>query len=131
MASPSLKSWLRHCLPDNLLKLRNLLALCQAGNPSLGGKFLEFVDSNTTKVLTLDISFTSYNGQIASAITKLGRLQKLFACGMVAYGLYGTLPKDIGNMSELRYLSLGRNKCNGNVPMNVGTLSKLSYITVI
>ena len=115
-------------LPDNLWKLRNLLALCPAGNPSLGGQFLEFIHSNMTKLLTLDISFTSYTGQIPSAITKLVRLQKLFACDMFGEGLYGTLPKDLGNMSELRYLSIGGNKFNESVPMNIRNLTKLVYL---
>ena len=114
-------------LPDNLWKLRNLLALCPTANPLLGGQFSEFVHSNMTKLMTLDISLTSYTGQIPSAITKLVRLQHLFASEMVGEKLHGTLPVDLGNMSELRLLGIGGNKFEGKIP-NIINLSKLTYM---
>ena len=114
-------------LPDNLWKLRNLLALCPTANPSLGGQFSEFIHSNMTKLMRLSIALTNYTGQIPSAITKLFRLQSLYACNMVGEGLNGTLPEDLGNMYELRGLGIGGNKFEGNVP-NIGNLSKLTYM---
>ena len=115
-------------LPDNLWKLRNLLSLCPNDNPALGGQFTEFVHSNMSKLLVLSIARTSYSGQIPSAITKLVRLWILLACDMVGEKLHGTLPVDLGNMTELRLLAIGGNKFEGSIPKSLRNLSKLSYI---
>ena len=114
-------------LPKNLWKLRNLLALCPNDNPLLGGRVEDIIHSNMSELVTLSIRQTSYSGQIPDAITKLVRLRTLLASGMLGEKLYGPLPSDIGNMTELRVLGIEENKFNGSIPRSITRLSKLYY----
>ena len=78
-----------------------------------------------SKLLTLSIARTSYSGQIPSAITKLVLLQTLLACGMFGEKLYGTLPVNLGNMTELRFLAIGGNKFEGSIPRSLRNLFEI------
>ncbi len=48
----------------------------------------------------------------------------------IGNNLSGSIPADIGNLSQLEYMSLPRNQLNGNIPPEIGSLSKLRHINL-
>ena len=55
-------------------------------------------------------------------------LQSRELSGMVRDRLTGTVPSELGELSELRTLVLSRNYLNGNIPPELGGLTKLSWL---
>lgn len=45
-------------------------------------------------------------------------------------GLEGTIPEEIGNLSELQILYLSRNNLEGEIPKTIGNLTKATYINL-
>ncbi len=56
---------------------------------------------------------------------KNGRVSKI---NLSFNGLDGTIPKEIGNLSELEELYLGNNKLSGTLPKEIGNLKKLEQL---
>uniref|UniRef100_UPI00143054DB leucine-rich repeat domain-containing protein n=1 Tax=Maribellus sediminis TaxID=2696285 RepID=UPI00143054DB len=44
--------------------------------------------------------------------------------------LYGTIPAEIGNLTNLKELSLGRNLISGTIPSDIGNLDSLEYLFI-
>ena len=43
-------------------------------------------------------------------------------------GLVGTIPKELGDLSNLVYMHLGQNELSGTIPKEIGNLTKLSQM---
>jgi choice-of-anchor B domain-containing protein len=49
---------------------------------------------------------------------------------LIANGLSGELPADIGNLTELTYLNLNSNNLFGSLPSSIGQLKKLNFLSI-
>ncbi|KAL9987501.1 hypothetical protein ACROYT_G001822 [Oculina patagonica] len=115
-------------LPSNLWKIRNLMSLCTPGNPRLQGRIGDFLFGNMSKLLTVDFNGASIAGDIPNEIVQLRNLQNFLGNNMDGEGFTGRLPEDIGNMTELRFLSLAGNNLSGQIPRSISRLKKLWYL---
>ncbi|KAL9987500.1 hypothetical protein ACROYT_G001820 [Oculina patagonica] len=115
-------------LPSNLWKIRNLMSLCTTGNPRLQGRIGDFLFGNMSKLLTVNFNGASIAGDIPKEIVQLINLQNFLGNNMDGEGFTGRLPEDIGNMTELRFLSLGGNNLSGQIPRSISRLKKLWYL---
>ncbi|KAJ7382422.1 hypothetical protein OS493_035071 [Desmophyllum pertusum] len=115
-------------LPSNLWKIRNLFSLCMPGNPSLRGRIGDFLFGNMSQLLTLVFSTSSVAGDIPPDIVNMRSLQRFLGSPMDGEGFSGRLPEDLGNMIELRALSLGGNNLTGQIPRSISRLEKLWYL---
>ena len=75
-----------------------------------------------TQLIFYDKSLT---GTIPSELGNLSNLTYLY----LAYNsLSGTIPAELGNLSNLAYLLLGYNSLSGTIPAELGNLSNLTYL---
>ena len=116
-------------LPRSLWKLRNLQGLCVGNNNRLLGNLFEILSTNMTTLLRLDLAFNKLSGEIpAEILPKMESLVKVQLCCQLGKGLSSTIPRDIGNLSELQVLSLGENTLNGMIPKSIAKLKKLWFL---
>ena len=115
--------------PGSLWKLRNLQGLCVGNNNRLAGNLFEILSANMTTLLRLDLAFNKLSGEIpAEILPKMESLVKVQLCCQLGKGLSSTIPRDIGNLSELQVLSLGENTLNGMIPKSIAKLKKLWFL---
>ncbi|CAL5429449.1 unnamed protein product [Camellia sinensis] len=78
----------------------------------------------------IDLGNNSFHGEIPQQLGKLFRLQCLLLLNnsFQANHLTGTIPLSIGNLSNLRVLSLVFNNLEGSIPTQLGQLSKLEFL---
>ena len=120
------KNKLVGALPRSLWKLRNLQGLCVSDNDRLSGNLFEILSANMTTLLRLDLAFNELSGEIpAEILPKMVSLVRVQLCCQLGKGLSGTIPRDIGNLTELQVLSLGENTLNGMIPKSIAKLKKL------
>ena len=113
-------------LPRSLWKLRNLQGLCIYNNKGLSGHLSDILSANMTTIQRLDLGFNKLSGKIPEEIlANMKSLVKIQLCCQKGRGLEGTIPKDIGNLTELQVLSLGENKLYGPIPKSIARLKKL------
>jgi protocatechuate 3,4-dioxygenase beta subunit len=55
-------------------------------------------------------------------------LDSVVSINLYSKNLTGTIPVELGNLSNLQYLSLGNNHLNGIIPSALGNLSNLSFL---
>ena len=116
-------------LPRSLWKLRNLQGLCVGNNNKLLGNLFEILSTNMTTLLRLDLAFNKLSGEIpAEILPKMESLVKVQLCCQLGKGLSSTIPRDIGNLSELQVLSIGENTLNGMIPKSIAKLKKLWFL---
>ena len=116
-------------LPRSLWKLRNLQGLCVGNNNKLFGNLFEILSTNMTTLLRLDLAFNKLSGEIpAEILPKMESLVKVQLCCQLGKGLSSTIPRDIGNLSELQVLSIGENTLNGMIPKSIAELKKLWFL---
>ena len=104
------------------------MALCTPGNPRLRGRIANFLFGNMSQLITVVLNAASISGNIPQDIVKLRNLQNFLGCTMHGDGFTGRLPDNIGNMTELRLLSLGGNNLTGPIPRSISRLTKLYYL---
>ena len=115
--------------PGSLWKLRNLQGLCVGNNNRLAGNLFEILSANMTTLLRLDLAFNKLSGEIpAEILPKMESLVKVQLCCQLGKGLSSTIPRDIGNLSELQVLSIGENTLNGMIPKSIAKLKKLWFL---
>ncbi len=141
------------CYPQDLCNL-NLNSYNFTGNAELpsGGSnqsFADFCAGNITcnssclasDSLALVALYNSSNGpnwtntwDLSQPVsTWYGVSLSLDACNVVELNiqsnqLSGSLPSELGNLTELTYLNLQANQLSGTIPMEIGSLSKLTLL---
>jgi len=77
------------------------------------------------KVIKIDIYYLQLTGEIPKEIGKLTNLQYL---SLYDNQLTGEIPKEIGKLINLQYVSLVNNKLTGEIPKEIGKLTNLVYL---
>ena len=54
--------------------------------------------------------------------------ERIWSLGLDGNGLRGELPRELGNLSDLRYLGLSDNRLSGEIPRELGHLTNLSML---
>ncbi|CAJ2653836.1 unnamed protein product [Trifolium pratense] len=124
LVSLSLRSTeLQGNLSSDVLSLPNLQKLDLSYNYDLIGQLPK---SNWSMPLRyLDLSSTSFSGEIPYSIAQLKSLTHLY---LQECNLDGTIPLSLWNLTQLTYLDLSENKLNGEIPNVYGYLMKLEYL---
>ncbi|XP_028414669.1 putative leucine-rich repeat-containing protein DDB_G0281931 [Dendronephthya gigantea] len=118
---------LQGTLPSTLWMLRDLQGLCLDANPGLYGKMGDFLSSNMTRLMRLDLASCNLDGVIPDEI--IAGSKSLVKLQLSGNKLSGVIPPSIGQLTELQVLSLGENTpITGKVPEGVGNLSKLWFL---
>jgi hypothetical protein len=73
-------------------------------------------------LLTLDLRYNQIGGTIPPEI---GNLSNLWRLNLRNNLISGTIPPEIGNLSELQTLDLRNNLISGTIPPEIGNLSEL------
>ena len=113
-------------LPSTIWKLIDLQGICFEGNPGIGGKLVDFLSPNMSRLMRLDVARASLHGEIPTE-TLVG-LNSLVKMQLSGNQLRGVIPPSIGELSELEVLSLGENLIRGRIPESIGKLSKLWFL---
>ncbi|KAG6548806.1 hypothetical protein Mapa_009567 [Marchantia paleacea] len=110
-------------IPDNM---SNWLATDASPCSWYGVSCLE--DGLSVRSLNLSAHYANLSGPISPSLGKLSSLQEL---DLSYNSLYGLLPKELGNCSELRYMRFDSNQLiSGNIPSEFGRLSKLQTLSL-
>ncbi|KAK1384466.1 putative leucine-rich repeat receptor-like protein kinase [Heracleum sosnowskyi] len=75
----------------------------------------------------LDVSSCGFNGSIPYQIGMLSNLKSL---NLVNNGLSGKLPSSLGNLTQLQTLDVSCNPLSGSIPWELGTLSNLVELRI-
>ncbi|KAL2513429.1 LRR receptor-like serine/threonine-protein kinase FLS2 [Abeliophyllum distichum] len=116
-------------LPSTMgFSLPNLQEL-YLGSNRLGGVIPSSI-TNASKLTILGMGNNFLTGTIPN-IASIGNLstslQEFYASGC---NIEGTIPADVGNLSNLRYLLLDRNQLTGFIPSTIGKLKSLQLIDI-
>ncbi|CAL9247674.1 unnamed protein product, partial [Arabidopsis halleri] len=119
-------------IPPGLGKLRNLQWLLLQSN-SLGSYSfgdLEFLDAltNCTKLEMLGISQNRLGGSLPNSIANLSTNLNSFFIG--TNFIFGSIPRDIGNLISLRTLALQANMLTGALPTSLSKLFRLEGLNL-
>ncbi|XP_017214981.1 probable LRR receptor-like serine/threonine-protein kinase At3g47570 isoform X2 [Daucus carota subsp. sativus] len=122
---------IRGPIPNNLGSLLNIEWL-SLGKNSLGENMrpgdLSFFDSliNCTHLQLLGLNTNGLIGKLPNSIVNLSTtLEGLY---MYRNHLYGSIPREIGKLVNLRVLNLRYNNLTGTIPESIGELSQLGTI---
>ncbi|KAJ0783275.1 putative protein kinase RLK-Pelle-LRR-XI-1 family [Helianthus annuus] len=112
---------LNSSIPYELGFCSNLTFLALAGNSFTGELPLSL--SNLTQITDLGLSENNFSGEISSElVTNWTRLVSL----QVQNNLFtGTIPREIGLLSDLTLLFLYNNSFTGSIPLEIGNLENL------
>ena len=81
-------------------------------------------NSSGVRVIVFDANI-KLNGSIPK---ELGTLSNLASLNFTQHNLTGRIPKELGNLSALSYLTLAGNRLTGSIPKELGKLSNLSTL---
>jgi Leucine-rich repeat (LRR) protein len=117
-------------IPSNLRLLSDLRVLQIAQNDQLQGNVLEMM-MHWRQLQELDASFTNLTGSIPTEIGALTQLQKL----QLSFSSFtGTIPTTIGLCSELTVLSVSdpnnAPRLTGSIPSQLGGLTDLQFLVL-
>ena len=76
-------------------------------------------------VTKLSLSYNQLTGSIPAELGSLTNLQELSLSGNQ---LTGSIPVELGNLTNLQELSLGGNQLTGSIPAELGNLTNLQYL---
>ncbi|KAH7543849.1 hypothetical protein JRO89_XS15G0031300 [Xanthoceras sorbifolium] len=120
---------LHHCqlqgyLLENIFSLPNLQRISLADNHGLEGAFPHNL-SNPLKIL--DVSFTSFSGQLPDSI---GNLKSLIYLNLYDCNFIGSVPRSLSNLTELAFLNVASNNFSGHIPSSISNLEQLSSFSL-
>lgn len=101
----------------------SLLASWASGDPCSGN--WAYVTCNATAVLALALTATGLRGTLP---TELGALSNLISLSVSSNSLSGTLPTQLSVLSRLTVLSVASNSLSGSIPTQLGAATSLSYL---
>jgi len=78
-------------------------------------------------VISLNLGSNQLNGTIP---TELGNLTNLQSLSLGANELNGNIPTELGNLINLQSLNLNFNELSGNIPSELGNLTKLTSLSI-
>ena len=70
------------------------------------------------------------NGLVGTIPPDLGNLTNLTGLGFFANSLWGTIPLELGRLVSLRWLGLGANLLTGEIPPEFGALTRLNVLSL-
>ncbi|KAJ0044705.1 hypothetical protein Pint_05023 [Pistacia integerrima] len=109
--------------PANVFRLPNLHILRLSYNSDLTGFFPQSNWSSPLRLL--DLSYTSFKGQIPHSIGNLKFLEGIFLSNC---SFTGPIPASFGNLTQLTALCLDENALTGQVPSSISKLEQLTHI---
>ncbi|WCJ42955.1 Receptor kinase-like protein Xa21 [Euphorbia peplus] len=117
-------------IPDSLGNLRNLQDLRLWNNILSCRSLLTLFSSlaNCINLTTLQLGLNPLNTMLPLSIGNLSSSLQNFYIG--GNGLTGTIPEEIGNLTNLISLNLENNNLEGFIPKTIGKLRKLQGISI-
>ena len=85
------------------------------------------LNGDEDRVATLQLGFNNLNGSIPS---ELGNLSQLSQLSLYSNQLNGSIPSELGNLSELTFLRLDNNQLSGSIPSELGNLIQLTSLSL-
>ncbi|GLT56936.1 hypothetical protein SLA2020_299480 [Shorea laevis] len=114
----------------NLGSLCNLRVLDLSFN-QISGDLAEFTDSlSKCKNCSLESLHLGYNELGGFLPGSLGNLRNLKRLSLMKNPFVGSIPESIGNLSSLQEFSLSENGMKGTIPASLGQLSSLVYLDI-
>ncbi len=131
-------------IPNEIKDLTELRVLDFGYNDSLSGAIPEAV-YELKNLVTLKMKFTKFEGELSPSIGKLTQLDTLDLWASLyddytynensttsqrgsKYVMSGKLPKELGNLKNLRYMVLGRHNFTGEIPEEIGNMTSINHI---
>ncbi|KAL7219256.1 hypothetical protein ACSBR2_012357 [Camellia fascicularis] len=114
---------LRRKFSENIFHFPNLRELDVHGNSELTGKLPNF--NVTSSLQFLDLSFTSFSGQLPESISNLKALNKLY---LINNNFSGSIPASFGNLTQINDLGFWSNNFSGQIPSSISNLAKLPFL---
>ncbi len=102
-------------------------ALIALYNQTNGGKWDNYLRWRTPPLHTDGFSMPGTEATWHGIFVKEDHVIKI---DLKKNNLNGTLPKELGNLSYLKYLDLHYNQLKGNIPSELGNLKELTYLTM-
>ncbi|XP_047163599.1 leucine-rich repeat receptor protein kinase HPCA1-like [Vigna umbellata] len=92
---------------------------------NIGGQLSSAIES-LSELDTLDLSYnTRLTGTIPEAI---GNMKNLKSLSLVGCGFSGPIPDSIGSLTQLTFLALNSNRFSGNIPRSLGNLTNINWL---
>ncbi|CAL5392581.1 unnamed protein product [Camellia sinensis] len=108
---------------ENIFLFPNLQELNVQGNALLTGKLPYF--NVTSSLQFLDLSDTSFSGQLPESISNLKALNIL---SLVQCDFTGLIPASFGNLTQITKLDFWSNNFSGQIPSSISNLAKLNSL---
>ncbi|XP_058216930.1 receptor-like protein Cf-9 [Rhododendron vialii] len=119
-------------LPESIFDLPNLQRLVLYGNNDLDINLPKSTWRSGSSLRELDLSYTNLSGKLPDSIGYLNSLNFLILDGCK---LQGSIPKSLGNLTQLTLLqlsnnhfSIARNQLSGPIPFNLSGLQNLEVL---
>ncbi|KAI8570853.1 hypothetical protein RHMOL_Rhmol01G0069700 [Rhododendron molle] len=115
-------------LPESIFDLPNLQRLVLSGNNDLDINLPKSTWRSGSSLRKLDLSYTNLSGKLPDSIGYLKSLNSLILDGCK---LQGSIPKSLGNLTQLTLLRLSNNNFSiGGFPLWVANLKPLVHLTI-
>nr|GMD00446.1 receptor-like protein 12 [Ipomoea batatas] len=108
--------------PDSVFDLPNLERLILASNFDLQGHLPKTVWKSSISLKELDLSSTSFSGELQGSV---GYLKSLTYLDLSSCKFSGAIPESLGNLTRIENLILSSNSFTGRVPLTLVSLEQL------
>ena len=109
--------------------LRGTAALNWSADTAIASWDAVTVSGTPRRVTELDTVYSAVNGDLTGTIpAELGSLSELTILRLSNNKLTGTVPPELGDLSSLKWLSLWNNGLTGTIPSELGNLTNLTML---